>query len=146
MATLSANRLREAANLTNSYAVEVPAGHTLDDALDKAYWAHYGERLRPHDTIRLIPEEGDYFAEAVVVASGRGFAQLKLLRHEPFYSGDAAPAADPVADDQLLVKWVSPANKYGVIRKSDGHRLKEGFSTKMDAQRWANDYLGAQAR
>lgn len=144
MATLSPNRLRDAENLFRSYGVELPAGHTLKDALDPAYWAHKADTLRPHDMIRIIPEEGDYFAEAVVVSAGRGFANLKLLRHVSLVE-EGSTATNQV-EEQMIVKWVSPANKFGVIRKSDGVRLREGFIAKADAQRWATDYLAAQDR
>ena len=141
MTTLPPNRLQRAEHYCVAYAVELPNGHTIDDALDPAYWAHKGHELKPQDTIRLIPEDGSYYALAIVLQSGRGFAKLKMLHHVP-YDEDVEEATS----DDIIVKWGSPHLKFVVIRKADNERLKTGFEKKADAIRWAADYASTMAR
>lgn len=132
MSALAADRLQMAEHYFTPYAVVLPTGATLEEALKADYWAHVAEKLRQHDTIRLIPEDGSYFAEALVLAAGRGFAKLKLLRHvaleeEP---GETVP-------EGLEVKWRGPHLRWSVIRRSDSTILKDRLAEKIDAIREA---------
>lgn len=141
--SLNVTRLKQAEQYCTAYAAVLPHDQSLDDALNPEYWANVAATLRQHDTIRIIPEDGSYFAELLVLDAARGYAKVKILRHvlldEPV--GDAeAPLID------LFVKWDGPHNKFTVIRKSDGEKLKTGFVEKTSAQRWLDDHLASMAR
>lgn len=139
---LPPNRLQRAEHYCVSYAVVLPGAVALDEAMKPEYWAHVGKQLKQHDMIRIIPEDGSYFAEALVLASGPGFAKLHLLRHESL-EGNAEPAADASG---LFVKYNGPHDKYVVIRRSDGEKLKTGLASKVEAQRWLDDHLATISR
>ena len=139
--TLPQSRLQRAEHYCIAYAVVLPGDVSLEDALKPEYWAHVGHMLRQHDTVRFIPEDGSYFAEALVLQAGKGFAKLKLLRHEGL-EVEPAPAADIAT---LEVKWNGPHDKHVVIRKSDDEKLKTGFATKAEAERWMVDHARAMA-
>lgn len=132
---LNPTRLQRAEHYFSIYAVVLPEGTSLDDAMKPEYWVHVANRLRQHDTIRIIPEDGGYFAEALVTAAGHGFAKVKLLRYESLEEDGAEPAET----DPSYVKWGGPHSKWRVIRRSDGQVLKEGL-TKPDALREAIAY------
>ena len=136
-ATLSPGRLQSAAHYYASYAVVLPGGTAYEDVLKPEFWAHCAAKLRQHDTIRLIPEEGTYFAELLVLASGRGFVNMKELRL--IQLGDDELEASSV-NDQVEVKWRGPHSKWSIIRNSDGAVLKEGIVEKPDALREAAGY------
>jgi hypothetical protein len=137
--TLPPTRLQRAEHYCVAYAVVLPGGVTLDQAMKPEYWAHVGKNLRQHDTIRLIPEDGSYFAEALVLDSGPGFAKLKMLRHVSLEENGEA-VAETV---DFFVKYNGPHDKWSVIRRSDGEKLKTGLAAKPDAQRWLDDHLAA---
>jgi len=122
MSALNATRLQRADHYFSDYAVVLPGADTLEDALKPEYWAHVAPKLRQGDTIRIIPEDDSYFAEALVRATGTGFAKLELLRHIPF---DAAQTE--AVPDTVEVKWGGPHDKWRVIRRSDGHVLARGL-------------------
>lgn len=141
--SLSPTRFQNADHYCTAYAVVLPADQSLDDALNPEFWAHVASKLRQHDTIRIIPEDGSYFAELLVINADRAYAKVKLLRHIPLDE----PAADSVAAlIDLFVKWDGPHNKFAVVRKSDGEKLKVGFVEKVEAQRWLDDHLGSLSR
>lgn len=137
-APLTPGRLKEAAHYYTSYAVVLPAGIPLDEALKPAFWSHVASKLRQHDTIRIIPEEGGYFAEALVLSSGRGFTKVKLLHNIPLDD-----EAELESDGPIEVKWRGPHSKWSLIRKSDGAVIKENIVEKADALREAASSLAA---
>ncbi len=136
------NGLKQAGHLAQSWEFELPADRAIEEALDPLAWAHIGLKLRPHDTIRLIPQAGRDFIQLLVLEAGRGYAKVKLLHHIPM----DAPVDEAEPTAELSVKWVSPQTKWGVIRNSDKVRLKDGFENRQDAQRWADDHLASLAR
>lgn len=140
---LSPTRLQPAEHYCAAYAVVLPHDQSLDDALNPEFWAHVASKLRQHDTIRVIPEDGSYFAELLVVNADRTFAKVKLLRHIPLDQPAADAEAPLVAFE---VKWNGPHDKHTVIRKSDGEKLKTGFVEKPAAQRWLDDHLASMSR
>lgn len=136
-APLTSSRLQRAEHYFAAYAVVLPDGVSLEDAMKPAYWAHVAEKLRQHDTIRIIPEAGAYFAEILVLSAGRGYANVALLRHIPL--DDEAMAGDQ-GNDLVDVKWRGPHSKWSLVRKSDGAVLKDGLVEKVDAIREAAGY------
>jgi hypothetical protein len=121
------------------YAVVLPGDISLEDTLEPSFWSHINAhtppKLRQHDTIRVIPEDGSYFAELIVLQAGKGFAQVKLLRHLEL---DVSPE---VSELRLVdVVWRGPAVKFAIERKKDGVRLKQGFTSRADAEMEARGY------
>lgn len=135
-AALTPSRLQNAEHYFSSYAVVLPDGNSLEDALKPEFWAHVAQTLRQHDTIRIIPEDAGYFAELLVLSSGRGFVKVKLLRHVQIDEAEA----DDGGNDLVEVKWRGPHSKWSILRRSDGHVLKEGLVAKGDALREAASY------
>ena len=117
------------------YGASVPEGTTAEDLQRPEFWAHVARNLRPYDIIDVLPEDGSYFAEVIVLSQGVGFAKVKLLRFVEL-------ADDEVLEDEapVIVKWKGPHLKHTVIRKSDAQVLKDGFPTKLDAENWAREY------
>jgi hypothetical protein len=138
-APLTPSRLQTAAHYFTNYAVVLPDGVSFDDALDPGFWAHLGDKLRQHDTIRVIPEDGTYFAELLVIAAGRGFAKVKTLRHVGLTDDEISETEVP---EGIVVKWRGPHAKWCIERVIGGSesRLKEGIAEKADAYREAAGY------
>jgi hypothetical protein len=135
MLFLTPTRLQRAEHYFSNYAAVLPDGVSLDDALKPEFWAHAAGKLRQHDTIRLIPENGAFFAEVLVLSAGRGFVKVKLLHHIVI---DQEGQSD--GTDLVEVKWRGPHSKWSILRRSDGSVLKEGLVDKSDALREAADY------
>lgn len=141
--TLPPNRLQPTGHYRAFYDVILPGEVAMEDALKPEYWAHIGAKLKQHDVITIFPEDGSGFVEVIVLNAGRGFAKLRPIREVQF----AEPGEDPVDEDaNLQVKWNGPHEKYVVIRRTDGEKLKTGLASKVDAQRWTLEYAAAQAR
>lgn len=139
-APLSPGRLQNAAHYYTAYAVVLPHGISLDEALKPDFWAHC-QKLRQHDLIRVIPEDATYFAELLVLAAGRGFAKVKLLREVKLTDEEVKGSDVP---DGITVIWRGPHSKWCIERaKGDKARLREGLVEKADALREAAGYKDA---
>jgi hypothetical protein len=113
--------------------------------------------MKPGDTIRLIPEQNDYYALLIVMQAARGFAKVKVidfvdLTQPTAIAGadgealsDDAPFVEPERED-LEVAYKGPHLKHCVIRKSDKQILKDCISTKVEAEQWVRDHHAAMAR
>jgi hypothetical protein len=142
MATpLSESRLQLAEYYFSDYAVVLPAGVSLDDALKPEFWAHVTKRFRQYDMIRLVPEDGSFFAEVLVVIAAPNFVKLKLLRDVPLTDDAEAPAANDLA----YAEWGGPHDKWRVIRDSDKQVLHKQLPDKLAAQKAAAAYTAIAA-
>lgn len=143
--TLPPNRLQRSEHYFSNYTIVLDAGQTLEDALKPEFWAHVAKQMRQHDIVRIIPEDGSYFVEAVVLRAERLFAMLKVLREIPLVGVTPVEIEEPASADSLTVKWGGPHLKWTVLRKSDGERIKDSLTDKASAELWARDYLNTIA-
>lgn len=134
--SLSPNRLQREEQYFGRYAIVLSTDVDLDTAMKPEYFAHVGNRLRPFDTIRLMAEDGSFYADTVVASAGQGFAKLVMVNIVQMASEETSFEAEPTA----FVKWGGPHGKWQVIRTSDKMKLKDGFDEKADAEKYATDY------
>lgn len=122
---------------------------TLDDILKPEYWVNVGGVLQgngmhPFPIVELIWADGSRYVEVIVLAARNLYAKVKVLHDVNLSaSGDKQAEAKEVGaameNGNYDIKWVSPATKFAVIRKSDGERLTEGLATKQEAQQWLSN-------
>ena len=72
---------KQADNLRNIWCVQAARTVTQEQFLDETYWAHVARMLRAGDRIEIMPEDNTYFAELMVLATGRLYAQVELMRY-----------------------------------------------------------------
>ncbi len=131
MTALNPTRLQRAEHYFTLYGVALQGSDTLEDALKPEYWAHVASKLRRGDMIRLMPEDDSFYAEALVLATGIGFAKVELIHHLQLDESEIIEDED----GPVYVKWGGPHAKWRIIRRSDGHVLKEGIPDKAAALR-----------
>ncbi len=137
--TLSPSKLQAAGHYRQTWEVVADAGTTLEDLLRPSFWLHVAAKLRRMSVINVLSEDETWFAELIVLASGIGFAKVKMLRFVEFYEAEEA-ATEETAAFTTEVKWSGPHAKHRVIRKEDGTVLKEGFANKVDAESWQRQH------
>lgn len=125
-------RLTSASHKWNEYAAIIPADTPKEAVLDPHYWKHYTRDLKPSDIITCFCEDGSWEASYRVMFVSK--AEVKIsLRWEASHE-----AYEPEADSETHeIKWVSPTNKFAVVRKDTGEVIKEGLYPKSEAY----DYL-----
>ncbi|MBO9380027.1 hypothetical protein GG804_24985 [Sphingomonas histidinilytica] len=130
-------------NRRNLWSVDVHPDTNVEDIERPGFWAHEASKLRQFDRIEIRWEDGQKWADAIVLANGAGFARVAIIN----LIDAAVPAdgeqqqADADFTFQLVdVKWKGPTSKWCIIRKSDGHLVKDGIGDKIIAMTEAAQY------
>lgn len=146
MKKLPSSRFKLADYKRNEFRVSPEHGTTLEDIQKPEFWSHVAAHLAPFDTIEVIPEDGSFYAELLVITSGKQFATLKLLRHVELDGNSAKAAKDdtPALHPDYRVEWAGVGEKHRVVR-ADGEVMEKGFQKKTDAEAWLQDFLNKQA-
>ena len=112
-------------------------GTTREDMLKPVYWTHVARRLKALSEIRAMPKDGKWYGIYLVLYADQSQAKLKELA---FYDLEKMEAPDSDSDP-YIVKFISPPVRYGIIRKSDNHVMKDKFQTKEEAMGWKHQNL-----
>lgn len=123
-------QLKLANSSRNIWTYTPPASASLKDLQDPSYWANVTGKLRPLDRIEIVPEDMSYFAELIVLASGRNYAKVKLL--QKFDIDEKEVEADK---DEYRIHFV-PSRQFRVTRIRDNKIMQENLQTKEDAATW----------
>lgn len=113
-----------------------------EDLLTPDYWAHVADQFKPFDRVEALANNGAWWAEYIVVACGRAYAQLRMLRKVDL---------DPVSINKALqsalhayeVRHRGPHDMWSVIRRSDNAVVHEGEQTESGANNWLVNHLKA---
>lgn len=118
------------------WCVTVEKTVTREILTDNDFWAHAAQRLKPYDRIEVRQDEGDFFAEYLVLAVGRGWAQV----HELSFHKLTEDVVDAPEHPDYYVKYCGPHSRFCVIRRSDGEKIKDQME-KGEANIWLTEYL-----
>lgn len=130
------SRFKQAELVRNVWAIVPPAGTAFEEVLDRKYWSHVSTSLKPSDRVEVLAEDGSYFAELIVRATGPQWADVSVLRKCDL---DAVSLAD---DSAVSVEWRGPHHRFCVVRTSDKQIIKGGFAEKADANKHAANIAG----
>lgn len=123
------------------YTHTVSEGTPFEDLLKPDYWAHVAQKLRPHTLIKVIPEDGSYWAELLVLSCDRLWAKVFVLRHMDLTEVAEDPAALASRMSEFDILWKGPVKKHVVVRKSDSTIVAEEIQTKGEAKIWLEGHL-----
>ena len=121
--------------------VELPAGHTLDDCLNPAYWAHVARDMQAKGRILVDAQDGSFSAQ-LKVHSASDLAAVVSVEWQ------AQPGTKERALGQVDLYRVHHAGtlaKWRVSRNSDNATISEGWETKQIAESELLGYLKALA-
>lgn len=126
---------------TLDYTYTVPEGTPFEDLIKADYWAHVAQKFRPHTIIKVVPEDGSYWAELLVLSCDRLWAKVFVMRHYDLQAVDADSAAVASLADGFEVLWKGPMKKHVIVRKADGAILQAGIQQKTEANLWLTEHL-----
>jgi hypothetical protein len=130
---LHASRCQLAEQTRNVYTAVVESGTNLNHIQEPSFWAHVSgpKNIRPMDRIEVMPEDGSYWAELLVLNAGPMFAKVHLMRH--YEIGEVGTAA---VSDAFAVAWKGPMRQHAVIRVKDNAIMQDKFNSKEAALGW----------
>jgi len=136
-------RMKEESYARNSFFVTCPVKTDHKDLLDPVFWRNLGQQFHQFDKVTAVTEDGQWYAEYVVVGCDRLWAKLALVKFIDL-SGEAKNT--PLREDENYeVLWKGPVNKFTVIRKQDSASLKDGFNTQLEGWQWLDGHLKSLA-
>lgn len=130
----------------NHYVANTELGVTPEDLLKPSYWAHVSPKFKPLDTVEARAEDGSFYAQLIVRDRGRNWAKVAFLPGYPLMFSDIVDVPTMDVAGEYEVVWKGPQYKFRVMRKSDNHIMKEGFTDKESARKWVLEHLKSLER
>lgn len=129
------SRLKLSVDENNSWTFYPEIGTPFETLLEPGFWAHVSAKFKPYDEIRVIAEDGDYYARLLVLDAGKLYAKVKKLEFHDLGKVEVMQTG-PVLEGHF-VKWRGPLHKWCVLRGNDV--LKDSM-TKEEAHAWLGQY------
>lgn len=138
------SRIKLADTIRNVWAVNATIGTTRNELVDPAYWAHVSGDFSQFDRIEVRAEDGSFFAELLVLASGRSWAHV----HEVTFVDLVKLKIDKIQDSmsEYSVEWRGIHLKHCAVRKSDNAVIKDGFPSKLEGQKFLKQHEATLAK
>lgn len=114
----------------NMFTAFPPIGTTPEDVTKPIFWTHVARQMSAMMEIRIMPKCGSWYGIYLCLYADDHQATVKELMLFPL------DVEDKQEDAAYYVKWVSPPLKWGVIRRADNERVKDGFPTRKAATIW----------
>lgn len=135
MKPLAGNKFKRADFSRNIFAITPPPGVTIEDMKQREYWTNVAGNLVQFSRIEVLPRDGSFYAEFIVTAAGKNWANVVL---RDFVELDNFKA--PVTTDKYSIKFQGGTDGWGVIRNSDKKVLGNGFDTSDEASTWLETF------
>lgn len=117
-----------------------PEGRTtLAEVLAPTYWAHHARMLTTWAKIRVLPQDGTWYAELIVRKQRETETHVELLLHKHFGrdAEDAPSLDDEVFDAEEITIRDGGRHGWQVLRLPDRYVLVDKLDTKEQAEAWA---------
>src|SRR5258708_29080309 len=129
--SLDSHRLRGAEYERVVHGCYPPKEHTIEDLKRPEYWAAVAGKLRPWNHIEVYAEDGTWYAELLVLAVERAHAVVHVLRYDALSTSDVV-FTELAGRSKYEIRH-TPGLQWHIIRKADGHIVKDGMRLRDDA-------------
>ena len=135
-------RMEEAQFTQTIYFAKAHANTRPTDLLEPAYWAHVAAKLKPWSEIKVVADDGSWWAHYIVLEAGRTWARVHMLMTTSLTSADVS-ASQAAAMAPYEVCYRGEHMKWSVVRKADHEVVHEGEGTQGGAIDWLTERLKA---
>lgn len=116
----------------NTFIATIPEGVAIDFVIAPEYWTHVAQKFQPWDHIEVRAEDGAFWAELIVLSTGKMTARVVPIRYIDLHL-EQEKGMD-VGENE--VTWKGPHKKWCVLRKEDKVYLAEQLPSKQEAMQW----------
>lgn len=134
------SRFEQAEFANQVWVLTVPTDTELEDVLKPQYLGNVASRLRPYDKIQVRIDTGEWYAELLVIESGRAWIKAVALLKVDLVTQEIE-VTDVADAEAYYIQHRGPHLKFCVIRKLDQECIKEKCASKVEAITWLNNYL-----
>jgi len=136
--SLTGNRLKQAEYTRTIFTATVERGHTRSDLVDPKYWAHIALKLKRGDRIEVTAEDGSFYAELMVIACDRTWAQVHVLTWHDLSASTVK--LTPEVLQEYMIDFKGP-EYWCVIRRSDNMVIQNKMNTEGEAKIWLEGFI-----
>lgn len=133
----------EVRHTTTEFNATVPAGTTVAQLQDPAFWVHVRNKMKTHDEIRVVAEDSSFVGRLIVHsvdAFGVVIRPIYMVALEaPNHAEAAAMQSRYEVKHRGQLKWC-------VVDTLEKKNVKEGLHNQSDAQRELEELIRAMAR
>lgn len=137
---ISINDFKPAEFERTVWGVTLKIGQTRDDLLRPDFYAHIASRVRMNHRFEVLHEEGNYFAELIVLSAGKVGVKVAFLREVDLRELDATV----VDETEFYIKLRGP-KKWSILRRADQSIVEEGIDTEGMAKQKLRDMTATAA-
>lgn len=116
----------------NTWSAIVLAGTTKEQLLQSGIWSVAGERFRAFDLVRVLEASRAYYAELLVVASGRGYCSMHLLSFHPLEALLTLEAGQLPPGFSIEYRGPDQDQQYCALRVADSVTIVRGKATREE--------------
>lgn len=136
---LSPGAIQAAEHRRKIHHVEPSAGTPYDALKDPVYWSNVSRHFSPFDLIEVLPSDGSWWAQWIVVAAGNNWARCQEITRVKIDDN----AADVTADTKYEVRHRGPVKRWSIVRKSDQAVIAENMAVRAEADAALAEHLKA---
>lgn len=116
-------------------------GVTINDMTNTAFWSPVASQMHRGDIIRVIPEDGNFYAELLVRVVEPFAVKVHVLMAEVFDKpkAEAAPVAPP--EPGYTIAFKGPQEGWTVVRDDDRETLFKKGKDAEEARAWLRGHL-----
>lgn len=134
---LIADGIKLAEHARNLHRITPDSDTTIDDVLKPDYWSHVGAKMSVGDKVEVLPADGAWYLEALVVSCSRVHVKLVVLTQKEIFERAKKEPKSPTAQKvPFEIAFKGPQRKWSVIRTKDATYIKEGFGSREEAELW----------
>ena len=139
--SINASRVTPAEFKRTIHSMTPEAGTKLSDIMAPAYYRHVASQFKSMDRIEVMPDDGAWYAELMVLYVSKMEVRVAKLSHVKLDT----VKPEEVEDETHEVKWRGPSAKWGVVHKKTGDVVKDGFANKEEAAAYLSEHNKAMA-
>jgi hypothetical protein len=132
VAALQADRWQLGEFLNARHAVTLPAGVPFENIKRPEFWANI-VRIKPDDIIEVRTDDRRFYAELIVLARGRNWATVAVIREPVELKAASLPPSETSA---YKTEYSGSHAQWRVLRLSDNAVVKEKLPTEQAAMQW----------
>lgn len=138
MSKLISDRFRGADYVRQLMRATPEVGTPIEEVLKPEYWAHVAQKAKVGDIIEILPEDGAWFVQALVVACSKIHLKLHVIS-KTVINEAKAEKKDDKKDEPFRIEFKGPQRKWAIIRSKDATYVKDGFDDRAAADKWLED-------
>lgn len=116
----------------NTWSAVVDAGTTQERLLNSGLWSVAGERFRQFDIVHVIEASRAYYAQLLVVASGRGYCHMAILNWLPLEQTLTADGGQLPPGFKIEYRGPDTEARYCALRLADSVTIVSGMPSREE--------------